>query len=78
MGVSDSRRFGAAGRAVWPIGRAGAAAPSGWIVGLELTGPPRSNDAASACNFGLLWGAFKRVRPAAERGSIKIKHFWPK
>eukprot|EP00969_Alexandrium_andersonii_P018608 812747-Alexandrium_andersonii.AAC.1 len=34
MGVSDSRRFGAAERAVRPVGRAGTAgtaAPLGWI-----------------------------------------------
>ena len=37
MGVSDLRRFGAAERAVWPVGRAGTAAPSGWILGPELT-----------------------------------------
>eukprot|EP00969_Alexandrium_andersonii_P359085 15452408-Alexandrium_andersonii.AAC.1 len=37
MGVSDFRRFGAAERAVWPVGRFGTAAPSGWIGGPELT-----------------------------------------
>eukprot|EP00969_Alexandrium_andersonii_P085172 3755966-Alexandrium_andersonii.AAC.1 len=37
MGVSDFRRFGAAERVVWPIGRAGTATPSGWILGPELT-----------------------------------------
>eukprot|EP00969_Alexandrium_andersonii_P188978 8350261-Alexandrium_andersonii.AAC.1 len=36
MGVSDFGRFAAAERAVWPIGRAGTPAPSGWILGLEL------------------------------------------
>eukprot|EP00969_Alexandrium_andersonii_P064235 2829401-Alexandrium_andersonii.AAC.1 len=37
MGVSDFRRFAAAGRAVWPIGHAVTAASSGWILGPELT-----------------------------------------
>eukprot|EP00969_Alexandrium_andersonii_P249179 11012882-Alexandrium_andersonii.AAC.1 len=38
MEVSDFRRFGAAERAVWPVGCAGtAAAPSGWILAPELT-----------------------------------------
>eukprot|EP00969_Alexandrium_andersonii_P176687 7812376-Alexandrium_andersonii.AAC.1 len=37
MGVSDFRRFGAAGRAVWPVGHAGTVAPSGWTLGPELT-----------------------------------------
>eukprot|EP00969_Alexandrium_andersonii_P139100 6151600-Alexandrium_andersonii.AAC.1 len=37
MGVSDVRRFRAAERAVWPIGRAGTVAPSGWILGPEPT-----------------------------------------
>eukprot|EP00969_Alexandrium_andersonii_P046144 2024341-Alexandrium_andersonii.AAC.1 len=32
MGVSDFRRFRAADRAVWPVGGAGTAAPSGWIL----------------------------------------------
>eukprot|EP00969_Alexandrium_andersonii_P308267 13626167-Alexandrium_andersonii.AAC.1 len=36
-GVSDFRRFGAAERAVGPVGRAGTAAPSGWISGVALT-----------------------------------------
>eukprot|EP00969_Alexandrium_andersonii_P244382 10798308-Alexandrium_andersonii.AAC.1 len=34
-GVSDFRRFGAAQRAVWPVGHAGIAAPSGWMLGHE-------------------------------------------
>eukprot|EP00969_Alexandrium_andersonii_P338798 14973916-Alexandrium_andersonii.AAC.1 len=33
MGVSDARRFGAAERAVWPVGRAGTAGPLGLDVG---------------------------------------------
>eukprot|EP00969_Alexandrium_andersonii_P337285 14907128-Alexandrium_andersonii.AAC.1 len=37
MGASDFRRFGAAETAVWPVGRAGTAAPSGPILGPELT-----------------------------------------
>eukprot|EP00969_Alexandrium_andersonii_P310006 13699639-Alexandrium_andersonii.AAC.1 len=37
MGVSDFRCFGAAETAVWPAGRAGTAAPSGWTWGPELT-----------------------------------------
>eukprot|EP00969_Alexandrium_andersonii_P068092 3003205-Alexandrium_andersonii.AAC.1 len=38
MGVSDFRRFGATEKAVWPLGRAGAAAFSGWVLfGPELT-----------------------------------------
>eukprot|EP00969_Alexandrium_andersonii_P349159 15430450-Alexandrium_andersonii.AAC.1 len=36
MGVSDFRRFRAAERAVWLVGRAGTAAPSGWMSGPEL------------------------------------------
>eukprot|EP00969_Alexandrium_andersonii_P350720 15433807-Alexandrium_andersonii.AAC.1 len=36
-GVSDFRQFGAADRAVWPVGRAGTAGPSGWMLGPELT-----------------------------------------
>eukprot|EP00969_Alexandrium_andersonii_P151782 6711501-Alexandrium_andersonii.AAC.1 len=36
-GVSEFRRFGATERAVWSIGRAGIAAPSGWLLGPELT-----------------------------------------
>eukprot|EP00969_Alexandrium_andersonii_P035833 1570090-Alexandrium_andersonii.AAC.1 len=35
--VSDVRRFGAAERAVWHIEHAGTAAPSGLILGPELT-----------------------------------------
>eukprot|EP00969_Alexandrium_andersonii_P036641 1606161-Alexandrium_andersonii.AAC.1 len=37
MGVFDFRRFGAVEKAMWPIGRAGTTAPSGWILGPELT-----------------------------------------
>eukprot|EP00969_Alexandrium_andersonii_P319929 14134680-Alexandrium_andersonii.AAC.1 len=37
MGVSDFRRFGAARRAVWPVGRAGTARPLGLDWGPELT-----------------------------------------
>eukprot|EP00969_Alexandrium_andersonii_P011632 506721-Alexandrium_andersonii.AAC.1 len=37
MGVSDVCRFRAAEGAVWPVGRAGTAAPSGWILDPELT-----------------------------------------
>eukprot|EP00969_Alexandrium_andersonii_P234389 10348973-Alexandrium_andersonii.AAC.1 len=37
MGVSDFRRFGAMERAVWPLGRAGTAAPSGCMSGPEIT-----------------------------------------
>eukprot|EP00969_Alexandrium_andersonii_P281988 12465974-Alexandrium_andersonii.AAC.1 len=36
-GVSGFRRFGAAERVVWPVGRAGIAAASGWMLGPELT-----------------------------------------
>eukprot|EP00969_Alexandrium_andersonii_P069127 3049880-Alexandrium_andersonii.AAC.1 len=36
MELSEFRRFGAAERAVWPVGRAGTAAPSGWTLGPEL------------------------------------------
>eukprot|EP00969_Alexandrium_andersonii_P022373 979195-Alexandrium_andersonii.AAC.1 len=32
MGVSDIRRFGAAERASWAVGRAGTVAPSGWVL----------------------------------------------
>eukprot|EP00969_Alexandrium_andersonii_P001955 86666-Alexandrium_andersonii.AAC.1 len=37
--MSSGRKIqptGAADRAVWPIGRSGTAAPSGWILGPEL------------------------------------------
>eukprot|EP00969_Alexandrium_andersonii_P282776 12501011-Alexandrium_andersonii.AAC.1 len=44
MGVTDFRRFGAAERAVWAVGRAGAVAPSGWILGPELTLTSHQND----------------------------------
>eukprot|EP00969_Alexandrium_andersonii_P306026 13528008-Alexandrium_andersonii.AAC.1 len=37
MEVCDFRRFRAADRAVWPVGHAGTAAASGWILGPELT-----------------------------------------
>eukprot|EP00969_Alexandrium_andersonii_P359534 15453438-Alexandrium_andersonii.AAC.1 len=36
-GSPTFRRFGAAERVVWPVGRAGTVAPSGWILGSELT-----------------------------------------
>eukprot|EP00969_Alexandrium_andersonii_P231721 10233131-Alexandrium_andersonii.AAC.1 len=35
MGISDFRRCGAADGAVWPVGHAGTAACSGWILGPE-------------------------------------------
>eukprot|EP00969_Alexandrium_andersonii_P099504 4389845-Alexandrium_andersonii.AAC.1 len=38
-GVSDFRRFRPVERAVWLVGRAGTAAPCGWILGPELTLP---------------------------------------
>eukprot|EP00969_Alexandrium_andersonii_P117542 5199952-Alexandrium_andersonii.AAC.1 len=44
MGVSDFRRFGAAERAVWPIGCAGTAASSGWMLGPELILPRGQRD----------------------------------
>eukprot|EP00969_Alexandrium_andersonii_P009598 419390-Alexandrium_andersonii.AAC.1 len=44
MGVFDFRRFGAAERAVWPVGHAGTAAPSGWILGPELALTSRYGD----------------------------------
>eukprot|EP00969_Alexandrium_andersonii_P092530 4085060-Alexandrium_andersonii.AAC.1 len=43
-GISDFRRFGAAERTVWPVRRAGTAAPSGWILGPELTLTRRLSD----------------------------------
>eukprot|EP00969_Alexandrium_andersonii_P276039 12201385-Alexandrium_andersonii.AAC.1 len=36
-GVSDCRQCGAVETAVWPVGGAGTAAPSGCILGPELT-----------------------------------------
>eukprot|EP00969_Alexandrium_andersonii_P371878 15480476-Alexandrium_andersonii.AAC.1 len=44
MGVSDFRRFEAAERALRPVRRAGTAAPSGWIMGPELTLTRRLSD----------------------------------
>eukprot|EP00969_Alexandrium_andersonii_P353837 15440805-Alexandrium_andersonii.AAC.1 len=51
MGVSDFRRFGAAETGVWPVGRAGTAAPSGWILGSELTLTSHYNDRLSVPTY---------------------------
>eukprot|EP00969_Alexandrium_andersonii_P039446 1728548-Alexandrium_andersonii.AAC.1 len=54
MGVSNFRCFGATERAVWTVGRAGTAAPSGWIVGPQLSLIWRLSDRPGATTYLLM------------------------